>query len=86
MIAVGLATGLTVRIGQELSTNVARAKRIAVWCMGFAIAVGALVSILVYWCKSPLVRLFTNDDEVLQVSARGNYLEMLTHVHNLHSL
>lgn len=68
MGAVGLATGLAVRIGQELSSNVQRAKSIADWCMGFAIVVGSVVATLLFWLRGYIVRIFTNDEQVIQVS------------------
>ena len=71
MIAVGLATGCTVRIGQELSRSARRGKQIAAWCMGFAILVGAMLSFLLHRLRIPIVRLFTNDESVLQVSKVG---------------
>lgn len=71
MGAVGLATGPTVRIGTELTRSVKRAKRIAMWCMGFAAVVGVLVSLLLYWLRVPIIRLFINDEDVLQVSRRS---------------
>ena len=71
MSAVGLATGLTVRIGTELTRSMKRAKRIAMWCMGFAAVVGVLVSLLLYWLRVPIIRLFVNDENVLQVSRRS---------------
>jgi Na+-driven multidrug efflux pump len=69
MGAVGLATGLTVRIGNELSGNVARAKRIAKWCMGLAIVSGLIMSFLLYRFRVSVIGLFTNDDVVMQVSS-----------------
>ena len=71
MGAVGLATGLAVRIGQELSHNVQRAKRIAAWCMGFAIMVGLVVATLLYWLRESIIGLFTNDEQVFQVCLRS---------------
>lgn len=67
MGAVGLATGLTVRLGTELAQNVSRAKRIAMWCMGFAIGMGAIVSLALYVLRDTIVRLFTNDQQVMEV-------------------
>jgi len=66
MGAVGLATGLAVRIGQELSSNVQRAKSIAAWCMGFAIVVGSVVATLLFWLRGYIVTIFTNDEQVIQ--------------------
>lgn len=68
MGAVGLATGLTVRIGNEVSGNVARAKRIAKWCMGLAVVSGLIISLLLYHFRVTVVRLFTDDEQVVQVS------------------
>lgn len=73
MGAVGLATGLTVRLGQELSQSVTRAKRIAAWCMGFAIVMGLLVSFPLYWFRVSIIRLFSNDEQVFQVSCIGEW-------------
>lgn len=67
MGAVGLATGLVVRIGQELSSNVQCAKSIAAWCMGFAIVIGSVVATLLFWLRGYIVRIFTNDEQVIQV-------------------
>jgi len=77
MGAVGLATGLAVRIGTELSRNVHRAKLIAMWCMGFAIAVGAFISLGLYWLRIPIIRWFTNDEQVFKVSttAASEFME-----------
>lgn len=69
MVAVGLATGLTVRIGNEMGSNhIGKAKQIAAWCMGLAILVGILVAILMYWFRDGVIRLFTKDNQVIEVS------------------
>jgi hypothetical protein len=73
MGAVGLATGLAVRIGQELSSNLQRAKSIAAWCMGFAIVVGSVVATLLFWLRGYIVRIFTNDEQVIQVLAINEF-------------
>lgn len=70
MGAVGLATGLTVRIGNEISTNVERAKKIAAWCMLFTILFGTIVALMLYWFREVVVRLFTKDEAVVEVSNR----------------
>lgn len=66
MIPLGISIGLTVRMGILLATDVPRAKKVATWCMGFTILVGAIVSCSLYMLQVPIVLLFTSDPKVLQ--------------------
>ena len=66
MIPLGISIGLTVRMGILLATDVPRAKKVATWCMGFTILVGAIVSGSLFLLRVPIVLLFTNDPKVLQ--------------------
>lgn len=68
MIPTGIGIGLTVRTGTELPKSAKKAKMMAAWCMGFTVILAMIVSLLLYHIRIPIVSLFTNDEEMLQVS------------------
>jgi MATE family multidrug resistance protein len=72
MFPMGIGIGLTVRIGTELPKSAKKAKMMAAWCMGFTVILAMIVSLLLYQMRIPIVSLFTNDEEVLQVISLPN--------------
>jgi multidrug resistance protein, MATE family len=66
MIPLGLAIGLSVRIGHVLGESVKKAQLIAAGCMGFAITIALILAIVMYHFQSEIVGLFTDDEEVVQ--------------------
>ncbi|CAB9498857.1 toxin extrusion protein 1 [Seminavis robusta] len=66
MIPLGISIGLTVRMGNAISTNVKKAKIMAAWCMAFTVVVGAVVAILLFHFRVAIARLFSDDPEVIQ--------------------
>lgn len=66
MIPLGISIGLTVRMGNVISTDVKRAKKMAAWCMGFTVFLGALVALFLFQFRLAIAQLFTDDPEVIQ--------------------
>ena len=67
VIPLGVSTGLSVRIGSTLPTDVHKAKTIASWCMIFSSVFGLVMAFLLYILQLPVIQIFTNDELVIQV-------------------
>ena len=66
MIPLGIAIGLTVRMGNILAKDVQRAKQMAMWCMAFTVALASIISGLMLFLRIAIVQLFSSDPQVLQ--------------------
>lgn len=65
MIPLGILIGLTVRMGQVIAFDVAKAKLLAAWSMLFTTILGAVVSLLLYVFRRRIVYLFSSDPDVM---------------------
>jgi MATE family multidrug resistance protein len=61
MIPLGFSIGLTVRMGHTLTQDPHKSKKIAAWCMGLIVVLGALVAGTVYHLQDWVIQLFTTD-------------------------
>lgn len=67
MLPLGISIGMTVRIGALLSKkNVSGAKRLVRLGTIFVACLAALVALIIYCFRDGIIRLFTNDEKVVQ--------------------
>lgn len=89
MPVLGISIGLTVRMGNVISTDVQRAKRMAALCMAFSVAVGAVVSLTLSQFRIAIARMFTEDPEVIQgcqdIWPKLCYYIFLLHIYGINS-
>ena len=65
MIPLGISIGLAVRMGHVIAHNPNKAKRMAAWCMGFIVVIGAMVALLLHTFRYEIIHMFTTDDDVI---------------------
>lgn len=53
-------------MGNVISSDVKRAKRMAAWCMGFTTLVGAVVATVLFQFRVSIATLFSDDPKVIQ--------------------
>jgi Na+-driven multidrug efflux pump len=64
MIPLGFSIGLTVRMGHTLARGqVETTKRIAAWCMGAVVILGAIVAVMLYLFRDSIIGLFIRSDD-----------------------
>ena len=68
MIPSGTSIGLTVQMGHVIADNPGKAQRMAAWTMLLIVIVGASVSLCLHTFQLPIIRLFTNDPDVIHAS------------------
>jgi multidrug resistance protein, MATE family len=89
MPVLGISIGLTVRMGNVISTDVQRAKRMATLCMAFSVTVGAAVSMALFPFRVAIARMFTDDPEVIQgcqdIWPKLCYYVFLLHIFGINS-
>jgi multidrug resistance protein, MATE family len=66
MIPLGTSIGLTVRMGNVIATDPAKAKMLAAWTMLLIVIVGAAVALCLHAFQMQVFKLFTNDPEVIR--------------------
>jgi len=87
MFPMGIAMGLTVRIGSVIEGDVPRAKRIATYTVAFTLLLGALVSFCVYNFRTVIVGLFTDDEEIHEGCRRiWPYVSLHIFILHMHGL
>ena len=65
MPTLGIQIGLTVRMGHIIAYDSTKAKLLAMWCMFFTVAFGAILSTFLYVFRVEIAMMFTDDVEVV---------------------
>ena len=68
MIPLGTSIGLTVRMGHVIADDPGKAKRMAAWTMVLIVIVAASVALCLHSFQLPIIRLFSNDPDVIHDS------------------
>lgn len=68
MIPIGIGIALSIRLGATLPRNVKRAQQLVVGCGLVATLLFAVMSILMWTCRERIFKLFTTEQDVLEVS------------------
>mgnify|MGYP005680680015 CR=1 FL=1 len=89
MPTLGMSIGLTVRMGNVLAYDSAKAKLLASWCMFFTVIFGAILSCTLFLFRIEIAGLFTDDPEVIsgckEIWPKLCYYIFMLHVFGINS-
>lgn len=78
MIPIGIGVALSIRLGATLPRNVKRAQQLAVTCGLFSTCLFAIMSVFLWTCRARIYRLFTTEQDVLEVSTHYSFIVCLS--------